>query len=56
MTVSKLLIAVAVGERSLAMAQRFVHQVLRCLASDCWPLFISDGYQDYGTALLTHFG
>ena len=54
--VSKLLIAVAVGERSLAMAQGFVHQVVRRLAPGGWPLFLSDGYQDYGTALLTHFG
>lgn len=54
--VSKLLLAVAVGERSRAMAQQFVHLVVRRLASGCWPLFLSDGFKDYGTALLTHFG
>lgn len=54
--VSKLFIAVSVGERSLAMAQRFVHQLVHRLAPGCRPLFLSDGFKDYGTALLTHFG
>lgn len=38
------------------MAQCFVHQVVRVLAPDWVPLFLTDGYQDYLTALLTHFG
>ncbi len=54
--VSKLLIQIAVGERSLAMAQPFVHHVIRRLAPGCWPLFLSDGYKNHATALLTHFG
>ena len=53
---SKLLVVVAVGSRTLAMAQRVVHQVTQVLARDCVPLFLTDGLKDYGTALLTHFG
>jgi transposase-like protein/IS1 family transposase len=53
---SKLLVVVDVGSRTLAMAQRVVHQVSQVLARDCVPLFVTDGLKDYGTALLTHFG
>src|SRR5262245_13286554 len=53
---SKLLVVVEVGSRTLAMAQRVVHQVTQVLARDCVPLFLTDGLKDYGTALLTHFG
>jgi hypothetical protein len=53
---SKLLVVVNVGCRTLAMAQRVVHQVTRVLAPGCVPLFMTDGLKDYGTALLTHFG
>jgi IS1 family transposase len=53
---SKLLVVVDVGYRTLAMAQRVVHQVTRVLAPGCVPLFMTDGLKDYATALLTHFG
>src|SRR4030095_15186603 len=53
---SKLLVAVDVGSRTLAMAQRVVHQVTQMLAPGCVPLFVTDGLKDYATALLTHFG
>jgi IS1 family transposase len=53
---SKLLVVVDVGTRTLAMAQRVVHQVARVLAPGCVPLFLTDGLKDYGTAILTHFG
>jgi IS1 family transposase len=53
---SKVLVVVEVGSRTLAMAQRVVHQVTRVLAPGCVPLFLTDGLKDYGTALLTHFG
>src|SRR2546422_1145419 len=53
---SKLLVVVDVGRRTLAMAQRVVHQVTRVLAPGCVPLFLTDGLKDYATALLTHFG
>ena len=54
--VTKLLLAIDVGERNLAMAQRLVHQVVQVLAPGCLPLFLTDGLKDYVTALLTHFG
>jgi transposase-like protein/IS1 family transposase len=53
---SKLLVVVDVGGRTLAMAQRVVHQVTQVLAPDCVPLLLTDGLKDYATALLTHFG
>jgi len=53
---SKLLLAIDVGHRTLAMAQRVVHQVAQMLAPDCAPLFLSDGFREYMTALLTHYG
>ena len=54
--VTKLLLTIDVGARSLAMAQCVVHQVAAMLAPDCLPLFLTDGYKDYATAILAHFG
>jgi hypothetical protein len=53
---SKLLLTIAVGDRTLAMAQRVVHRVAQVLAPDCAPLFLTDGFREYMTALLTHYG
>src|SRR5713101_1826139 len=53
---SKLLLALDVGDRTLGMAQRVVHQVAQILAPDCAPLFLTDGFREYMTALLTHYG
>src|SRR5262245_31829100 len=53
---SKLLVVVEVGNRTLALAQRVVHQVTEVLAPGCVPLFLTDGLKDYATALLTHCG
>jgi len=53
---SKLRLAIAVGPRMLAMAQGIVHQVMQVLAPDCLPLFLTDGFKEYGTALLRHCG
>jgi IS1 family transposase len=53
---SKLLLAIDVGERTLAMAQRVVHHVAQVLAPDCAPLFLTDGFREYLTALLAHYG
>jgi IS1 family transposase len=53
---SKLLLAIDVGNRTLAMAQCVVHQVVQVLAPDCVPLFLTDGFREYMTALLTHYG
>jgi hypothetical protein len=54
--VCKLILAVDVGERTLDMAQRLVHQVTQVLAPDCAPLFLTDGFREYLTALVTHYG
>jgi len=54
--VTKLLVALDVGERTQAMAQRFLHHVAQVLAPDCAPLFVTDGFREYATALLTHYG
>ena len=54
--VTKLLLAIDVSDRTLAMAQAFVHQVALVFAPDCVPLFLTDGHKDYLPALLAHFG
>jgi IS1 family transposase len=54
--VTKLLVALDVGERTQAMAQRVVHHIAQVLAPDCAPLFLTDGFREYTTALLTHYG
>jgi len=54
--VSKLILTTDVGDRTLAMAQRLVHQVTQVLAPDCSPLFLTDGFREYLTALVTHYG
>jgi IS1 family transposase len=53
---SKLLLAIDIGNRTRAMAQRFVHHVAQVLAPNCAPLFLTDGFREYMTALLTHYG
>src|SRR5262245_15259815 len=54
--VTKVLLTLDVGERTLAMAPGVVHQVVQVLAPDCVPLFLTDGFTEYATALLTHYG
>src|SRR6266446_325596 len=54
--VTKLLLALDVGDRTLAMAQGVVHQVVQVLAPGCVPLFLTDGFKEYTTALLAHYG
>jgi hypothetical protein len=51
---SKLLLTLDVGDRTLAMAQGVVHQVVQVLALSCVPLFLTDDFKAYTTALLTH--
>jgi IS1 family transposase len=53
---SKVLLSVQVGERTLAMAQAVLHQIAQLLAPGCVPLFLSDGYAPYLTAIVTHCG
>ncbi len=50
------LLALDVGDRTLAMAQRVVHQVAQVLAPDCAPLLLTDGFRASLTAVLTHSG
>src|SRR5262249_38941892 len=54
--VTKLLLTLDVGDRTLAMAQRVVHQVVQVLAPGCVPLFLTDGFKEYTTARLRHYG
>ncbi len=53
---TKLLLCVQVGDRTLAMAQAVLHQIAELLAPSCIPLFLSDGYANYLTAIVRHFG
>jgi IS1 family transposase len=53
---SKMILTIDIGERTLAMAQLVVHHVVQVLAPDCAPLFLTDGFREYMTALLTHYG
>ena len=50
------MLAIDVGNRTLAMAQRFVHHVAQVLAPDCAPRFLTDGFKESLTALLSHYG
>jgi len=54
--VTKLRLTVDVGDRTLALAQRVGHQVVQGLAPGCVPRFLTDGFTEYATALLTHCG
>jgi IS1 family transposase len=54
--VSKLLLTIDAGDRTLAMAQRVVHRGVQVLAPGCTPLCLTDGFTEYATALLTHYG
>jgi hypothetical protein len=53
---SKLLLAIDVGERPLALAQRVVHQGVQGLAPDCAPRLLTDGLREYLSAFLPHYG
>ena len=53
---SKLLVVVEVGNRTLALAPRVVHQVTEVLAPGGVPLLLTDGFKEYRTAILAHFG
>jgi IS1 family transposase len=54
--VSKVLLAIEVGPRTVEMAQRVVHQVAQRFASTCMPLWLSDGFTGYLPAILGHCG
>jgi hypothetical protein len=44
--VSKLLLTIEVGERTLAVAQRVGHQVVQVLEPGWVPLFLTDGFKE----------
>jgi hypothetical protein len=52
----QLLLAIEIGPRTLAMAQRAVPQVVQHIASTCMPLWLSDGFTGYHLAILGHGG
>jgi len=54
--VSKLMLTFVVSDRSLVCAQLLIHAIVCLLAPGCMPLFLSDQWSSYATALLTHFG
>jgi transposase-like protein len=54
--ISKLLLALEVGDRSLGMAQRLVHGVVSVLMPEVVLLFVTDQLAAYAKALLTHYG
>lgn len=54
--VSKLLLAVEVGDRTLDVAQHLVHWVAQVLASGVVPLFETDQLVSYEKAILGHWG
>lgn len=54
--VSKFWLATKVGPRTTAVAQQLIHQVVKRLKTGQVPLFLTDGYPAYETALLSHFG
>jgi hypothetical protein len=49
-------LAIEVGKRTLALAQRFVPHVAQVFAPDCAPLFLTNGWRASLPALLTHSG
>jgi hypothetical protein len=53
---SKVLLAIDVGARTLAIAQGVGHQGAQLLAPDGVPLFLTDGFKESMPALLTHSG
>jgi IS1 family transposase len=53
---SKLMLGYVIGDRSQACAQLLIDIIVALLAPGCIPVFFSDGWSAYGTALLTHFG
>ena len=53
---SKVLLVMHLGGRKKQDAQTFVHRVKEKLATDCLPVFTSDGLRMYFYALTAHYG
>ena len=54
--VTQLLLTIDRGDQTRARAQSVLHRVVQGLAPGGGPLFLSDGFTEYTTALLTQFG
>jgi|GEM_PF-653934 len=54
--VSKLMLAIHVGQRTKDCAQTLVHKTVKTLATDCVPAYASDGLGHYHAALTSHYG
>jgi hypothetical protein len=54
--VSKVLLAMEVGPRTVEMAQRVVHHIVSVLAPGCVPAWFSNGFKGYLPAIVGHFG
>jgi hypothetical protein len=54
--VTKVVLPVDVGARTLTMAPWVVHHLVQVLAPDCLPLFLTDGFREDLVALVTHYG
>jgi IS1 family transposase len=50
------LLSVQEGDRTLAMAQAMLHQIVQLLAPGCVPRFLSDGTPPYLPAIVSHCG
>lgn len=53
---SKVILAVHLGRRSTADACELIHQVWQRLKPDCFPIYASDGLNQYHYGLTAHFG
>ena len=54
--VSKLMLAIHVGQRTKDCAQILVHKTVQTLAPGCIPAYASDGLSHYHAALTSHYG
>jgi len=54
--VSKLMLAIHVGQRTKDCAQTLVHKTVKTFAVDCVPAYASDGLGHYHAALTAHYG
>ncbi len=53
---TKLMMAVHIGGRATADASLLIHQIAQYLAPGCFPIYTSDGLNQYYYALTAHFG
>ncbi len=54
--ISKVIPALYLGRRRNVDAYTLLHQLKKRLAPDCVPIFLSDGFRAYFSAITAHFG